>query len=743
MGMAPASEYRPEVVIVISKNNMETNERLDIARRIVEQTGSSLFLTGKAGTGKTTFLRNLRNSTRKRIVVAAPTGIAAINAGGVTLHSFFQLDFGPFIPGMKRNKEMYHRFNKEKIRMIRGMDLLVIDEISMVRADVLDAVDDVLRRYRDRTLPFGGVQLLLIGDLQQLPPVVTEAERELLAAHYASPYFFDSHALQQISYETVELDRVYRQNDMEFLGLLNAIRENRADAMVLNRLNSRCDSKFDPDDSEGYIRLTTHNYQAVRFNSERMEALRSQPVVYQAEVKGDFPESSYPVDRDLVLKEGAQVMFVKNDTEMPRRFYNGMIGHVTELTDTSVSVRPVGSEIDIDVQPMEWKNVKLVINDVTKEIDEKEEGSFRQFPLKAAWAITIHKSQGLTFDRAIINASSSFAHGQAYVALSRCRNLAGLVLNAPLTSSAIICDSTVSAFMQNHSGKPDEQHVETLGKEYALASLLQLFNFQPLDAALAGTVRIVQENFSRLYPTIVGEFVDFANSIKGPVSEVGMKFARQCRELVGAADGDLSDERVQKRIKEAANYFMGQLNGFDEILEKIPRNHDNRRVTEKLRDRIELLTDQLNLKRRLLEAFAEEDFTKERYLDLKASVLLDNGMFKTHRKKTPAAVKSEYSKDNVNPGLYDALVKWRYAKSLEIGKPAYTVLNNRSLLAVSNYVPRTTDDLLALPGFGQVTVNKYGEEVLKEVEKYLEEHGDEINPMPLSPGQKKRKKHHD
>ena len=721
---------------------METNERLDIARRIVGHTGSSLFLTGKAGTGKTTFLRNLRNSTRKRIVVAAPTGIAAINAGGVTLHSFFQLDFGPFIPGMKRNKEMHHRFNKEKIRMIRGMDLLVIDEISMVRADVLDAVDDVLRRYRDRSLPFGGVQLLLIGDLQQLPPVVTEAEREILASSYASPYFFDSHALQQIDYETVELDRVYRQNDMEFLGLLNAIRENRADTAVLARLNSRCDREFDPDDGEGFIRLTTHNYQAVRFNSERMEALRTQPVIYRAEVTGNFPESSYPVDYDLVLKEGAQVMFVKNDTETPRRFYNGMIGHVTELTDTSVTVRPVGSEMDIEVQPMEWKNVRLVINESTREIDEKEDGAFRQFPLKAAWAITIHKSQGLTFDRAIINASASFAHGQAYVALSRCRNLAGLVLNAPLSQSAIICDATVSSFMRNHSGKPDESHVDMLGKEYSLSSLLQLFNFQPLDAALAGTVRILQENFSRLYPSIVGECVDFASSIKGPVSEVGVRFARQCREIAASA-GDLSDERLQKRIKDAANYFIGQLNRFDEILEKMPQSHDNRRVELKLRDRLELLSDQLRLKRRLLEVFAEEDFTKDRYLDLKASVLLDNGLYKSPRKKTQAAAKSEYSRDNVNPGLYDALVKWRDAKSLEIGKPAYTVLNNRSLLAVSNYVPRTIDDLLSLPGFGRVTVQKYGAEVLGEIENFLRENGDNVKPMQISPNHKKLKKLHE
>ncbi len=253
---------------------MENNGQLELAEAIVERTGCSLFLTGKAGTGKTTFLRKLRSSSRKRMVVTAPTGIAAINAGGVTLHSFFQLDFGPFIPGVKRDSSNRRSmaFSKEKIRIIRGLDLLVIDEVSMVRSDMLDAVDEVLRRFRDRSLPFGGVQLLLIGDLQQLPPVVIDSERKLLEEHYRSPYFFDSHALSQLDYVTVELTKVYRQSDSEFLGLLNAVRDNRADASVLDRLNSRCRPGFTPDDSEGYVRLTTHNHLANRINRSRLDS---------------------------------------------------------------------------------------------------------------------------------------------------------------------------------------------------------------------------------------------------------------------------------------------------------------------------------------------------------------------------------------------------------------------------------------------------------------------------------------
>lgn len=410
---------------------MESNNDIELARKIIEQTGASLFLTGKAGTGKTTFLRNLRTSSRKRMVVCAPTGIAAINAGGVTLHSFFQLDFGVYIPGMKREGKGRVAFSKEKIRIIRGLDLLVIDEVSMVRSDLLDAVDSVLRRYRDRTLPFGGVQLLLIGDLQQLPPVVVEHERQLLEANYRSPYFFDSHALQQLDYVTIELSKVYRQSDSNFLDLLNAVRDNRADSEVLRRLNERYVPGFNPDDSEGYVRLTTHNHLANMVNDRRLAALQGEAHEFEAKVSGNFPASSYPADLKLTLKEGAQVMFIKNDTGMDRRYYNGMMGKVTTIDDEGLVVTPDDGSDPINVEPVEWENTKFVVNEETNEINEKTDGVFCQIPLKLAWSITIHKSQGLTFDRAIIDASASFSHGQTYVALSRCRTLEGMVLERP------------------------------------------------------------------------------------------------------------------------------------------------------------------------------------------------------------------------------------------------------------------------------------------------------------------------
>ena len=395
------------------------NPELKTAWEIIANTDTHLFLTGKAGTGKTTFLRDLREKLPKRMVVLAPTGIAAINAQGVTIHSFFQLNFGPQIPGtMQQNKRF--QFRKQKVQLIRSLDLIVIDEISMVRADVLDAIDDVLRRYRDHSRPFGGVQMLMIGDMQQLAPVAKEDEWRLLSPHYATPYFFSSKALQSTDFVTVELKHVYRQNDPVFLDILNKVRTNTADDATLKRLNERYIPDFSPRNEEGYIRLMTHNYQADAVNRQKLEELDTLPYNYEAAVEGDFPEMAYPTEKDLMLKTGAQVMFVKNDSSIQKAFYNGMLGEVVEMTDKVITVRSLDGGDIIEVGHERWENTKYSLDDNTKEIKEEVVGTFSQFPLKAAWAITIHKSQGLTFEHAIIDVQHSFAHGQTYVALSRC-----------------------------------------------------------------------------------------------------------------------------------------------------------------------------------------------------------------------------------------------------------------------------------------------------------------------------------
>ena len=456
------------------------NIELNKAWQAIANTNVSLFLTGKAGTGKTTFLRQLREQLPKRVVVCASTGIAAINAGGVTLHSMFQLPFAPYIPETTfNNNQRRFSFPKGKIRLLRSIDVLVIDEVSMVRADVLDAIDSVLRRYRHRYKPFGGVQLLLIGDLQQLAPVVRQEDWDLLGKYYDSPYFFSSKALQQLDYYTIELKKVYRQSDPEFLNLLNMVRENRMTSEALAHLNSRCIPNFDPPKEEGYIRLTSHNSQADTINQREMEALEGKQFIFDAKIEGEFPEMSYPTDKVLVLKIGAQVMFVKNDRD--KRYYNGMIGTITSIDDNSITVRPMDTDVELKVVADVWQNCKYVLDEETKEISEQVIGTFSQIPLRLAWAITIHKSQGLTFERAIINAKQAFAAGQTYVALSRCKTFEGLVLSAPIPAHAIITDYQVQGYTQQMAARePSENQLQEAQRNFLYATLEELYNFTPV-----------------------------------------------------------------------------------------------------------------------------------------------------------------------------------------------------------------------------------------------------------------------
>ncbi len=701
---------------------MESNNDIELARKIIEQTGASLFLTGKAGTGKTTFLRNLRTSSRKRMVVCAPTGIAAINAGGVTLHSFFQLDFGVYVPGMKRESKGRVAFSKEKIRIIRGLDLLVIDEVSMVRADLLDAVDSVLRRYRDRTLPFGGVQLLLIGDLQQLPPVVVEHERQLLEANYRSPYFFDSHALQQLDYVTIELSKVYRQSDSNFLDLLNAVRDNRADAEVLRRLNERYVPGFNPDDSEGYVRLTTHNHLANMVNERKLAALPGEPYEFVAKVSGNFPASSYPADLKLTLKEGAQVMFIKNDTGMDRHYYNGMMGKVTTIDDEGLVVTPDDGSDPINVEPVEWENTKFEINEETNEISEKVDGVFCQIPLKLAWSITIHKSQGLTFDRAIIDASASFSHGQTYVALSRCRTLEGMVLGRPLSPNAIINDMTVSEFMRYHADNGlDGEKVESMVSAYRLNLAAGMFNFRTIFNAVEGVSRIFDENFLRLYPTQVQEYAMNTLRMREQLLSVGDRFTMQLYQLHQSGQ----NAQLLKRIKDASNYFLGQLKTLMEWTEAMPSDHDNRNVAMKLRERLELLEGVTEIRKTLLETFKDEDFNVDRYLDIKAEGAFKRGN-KQQRVRVQTSKAANRSEDNINPVLLQQLIAWRKKRSEAEGKAAFQICHTRTLMFISNYLPVSYDELLMLPTIGPAIVKRIGDDVLDIVDAYRAEHPDAL-----------------
>ena len=626
------------------------NPELELAWEIVETTGANLFLTGKAGTGKTTFLKNLKEHSAKRMVVLAPTGIAAINAGGVTIHSFFQLPLSPYIPGatFDRGENKYFRFSKVKKDIIRTLDLLVIDEISMVRADLLDAVDSVMRRHRDHTKPFGGAQLLMIGDLQQLAPVIKEDEWALLSSVYDTPYFFSSKALALASYHTVELKTVYRQQDSSFISLLNNIRENKATDSTLAELNKRYIPGFTPGKDGDYIRLTTHNYQAQAVNDRELSLLPAEEHIFTADVEGTFPETSYPADKQLVLKQGAQVMFIKNDPD--KRFFNGMIGEVVSVDGKEIVVKGKDGDPAFNLEKAEWTNSKYTLDDVSKEIKETVEGVFRQYPLRLAWAITIHKSQGLTFDHAIIDASHSFAHGQTYVALSRCRTLEGIVLSAPLQREAIISDGVVDSFVRDIDKQtPTADEVSALRRKYTVQVLDELFDFTPLQSSFNLLLRTLDEHFYRKYPKMLTEYKRVGMKF-GELTEVARKFKAQYTRL---AESPQQNGMLEERIRKAAAYYSSKLSEFELLAGKTRVETENKQLKKQFEDRFASFNGELSLKTKLLKYECGKDvkFTVADLLSAKAKILLgtSTGSGQQHAKGTRTAQTPKPPKEPKTP----------------------------------------------------------------------------------------------
>jgi len=603
---------------------MEQNQELRTAWDFVENTGRSIFLTGKAGTGKTTFLKEVMAGSRKRPIVVAPTGVAAINAGGVTIHSFFQLPFSPYVPGAK--VESKFDFSKEKRKIIASMDLLIIDEISMVRADLLDAIDAVLRRFREHGQPFGGVQLLMIGDLAQLTPVVTPEDERILKPYYNTPYFFGSKALQQIDYVTIQLEHVYRQQDASFINILNEVRHGHPSQEVLGKLNSR---SLTPNPSRGgegsgYIRLTTHNNLANYYNESELQKLSGPAYTYRAEIKGTFPDYSYPTAEALVLKEGAQVMFVKNDPSGKHLYYNGRIGRVMEASEKRLTVYCEGDSDAIEVEPLEWENTRYTLNEKTREIEAEVMGTFKQLPLRLAWAITIHKSQGLTFDRAIIDANQSFAPGQVYVALSRCRTLEGLLLASPLNERAIINDERVDSYIaqQEYQAERSIQQLPVLKQEYERYLLLQLFDFRSIYALQETMVRLFVEYFYHSHASLKRLHDQAIIDLRQHVLDVAVKWQQKIQTMPIEA---LRDADFQDRVRRSAEYFAKQLNDIlakpIELSAKITTQ--NKQATRRLNNALPDLQQTWLARRRLLDKIAEKGYTVDNYLHEKQMAMLD------------------------------------------------------------------------------------------------------------------------
>ncbi len=692
-----------------------SNPALDLAFDHVQHTGRHLFLTGKAGTGKTTFLRSLKERLPKQMVVVAPTGVAAINAGGVTLHSFFQLPFGP--RAGRENEQQHFRFSRDKIAMIRGMDLLVIDEISMVRADLLDAVDGVLRRYRDRRKPFGGVQLLMIGDLQQLSPVVKDNEWELLRDLYDTPYFFGSRALRETDYACIELTQVYRQQDGRFLDLLNAVRENRLSPEALAELNRRHVPDFSPADGEGYITLCTHNAQAQRLNDSKLRGLSAPAVRFAAEINGAFPELSYPVDPQIELKVGAQVMFIKNDPSPDKLFYNGKIGRIVAIDGASVRVRCPDDPAEIAVAPMQWDNVKYAIDPGTNRIAETIEGTFKQIPLKLAWAITIHKSQGLTFERAIVEADASFAHGQVYVALSRCKTLEGLVLRTPLRPSSIIVDPAVADYVRQMAARhPDPDRLQTDRLTYQRELLVNLFSFHRLRYHLNALLELADLNRGSVLPGLVERFGQLHDVAQADLVAVGEKFLLQIDRLLTDHPDAETNPALRERLQKAAGYFVAKLrDGILDSLADADCELDNQALRRQLLNAKEKAETEARIKLAGIQACAD-GFNVQTFLAARSAATLKPDPTahakKSRRKSKAPAAAIDTSAAPANPVLFEALRAWRTEQAAAQQVPAYHLFSQKTLYALAAATPKTEAELSEIHGIGPKKLAQYGETLL-------------------------------
>lgn len=701
-------------------NEMERDQIFETAERYVRLTGKSVFLTGRAGTGKTTFLKYIAETVSKRFVVLAPTGVAAINAGGTTIHSFFHLPLCPYLPDVKefiteyQLPERYRSLGKERIRIIRALDLLIIDEISMVRADLLDAVDMCLRRYRRNDKPFGGVQLLMIGDVHQLSPVVKDGERQYISQVYPSPFFFHSKALKRLDYITIELQKVHRQRDAEFIEILNAVRENRVTSDVLRRLNARVGGKRVGDD---VIRLTTHNVQADRINGAELDALSGDSVLFSAEVVGDFPENSYPADECLNLKVGAKVMFIRNDSD--GRFYNGKMGRVAAISEQGVVTVVDFEGKSIDVEPVEWENIQYAIDKTTSEITPNIVGKFRQLPLRIAWAVTIHKSQGLTFDNVIIDAADAFAFGQVYVALSRCRTLDGISLESPIYASSLYQDGHISTF--NEGREPFAAVRASLDDElyrHRFDVLRELFNLAGVVKNLGWLARSCRGSIDTLYPAeyerLVSLVVEF-DSLK----TVGDTFCRQLDKIEAARMPD--DAYLNERLGKAAEYFLPLVESAYECCCKVAELEiDNKVLKKKVKEAGDETITALDILCRSMRSILACDFSVEQYGAIKSQCMLEerSSRRKPKMRKIVGGEAIESVESAVNDDLRAELQEWRTERYKEANLPAYTIIHQSTLLEIAAVIPKTREELLQIKGFGKAKYEKYGAEILDITSRY-------------------------
>ena len=704
--------------------SFDGNTEMEMAHAFVRDTGANIFLTGKAGTGKTTFLKYLKENCHKQIMVTAPTGVAAINAGGVTLHSFFQLPFGPYLPGrvdQSRDNKRFFRFSKEKKRIIKGLDILVIDEISMVRSDLLDSVDAVLKRLRRDERPFGGVQLLLIGDLFQLPPVALPNEWNLLQEYYESVYFFSSHALAQTQLLTIELKTVYRQSDESFINLLNAVRSNQLDNALLDLLNQRVQENV-PD--QGYITLTTHNKKAEAINNKRMAQLSEAEHTLYAEISGDFPEQSFPTPDNLILKPGAQVMFLRNDPSPEKAFYNGKIGTIDRIKNDKVIVSCQKEEdgyagAAIEVSPVEWENITYKVDETDQTIKEEVVGRFKQYPLKPAWAVTIHKSQGLTFDKAVVDSQDAFTHGQTYVALSRCRSLDGLVLASPVPKNTMGVDQAVSVFMDRAVNANDLKPAFLKARiSYQQDLLLRCFDCSGFKGLFYYFIRLAENNLEVVRISGLKDIPALKAGALNQIFGVSDKFQAQLKGLMDQENLPETNDSIMDRTQKASAWFTEQFDKvFGELLEKGEVETDNKTLGKQVKNAVENLKQEIRIKQAGIASCAG-GFSAEGYLKALSQAAM-TALPKAALKKLVSPDYTEF--DIAHPDLFKALKNWRAKIAKAEGVPHFHVLHQKVLVQIAVCLPESKPKLAELKGVGPKTIEKYGEDLVSIVEDYRKE----------------------
>lgn len=672
----------------------------------IEKTNRPIFLTGKAGTGKTTFLRHIRTTTHKNLAVVAPTAVAAINAGGVTIHSFFQVPFGPIPPG-SQNEFSAKSFSQDKAKLIKCLDLLIIDEISMVRADTMDYIDRALKHIKGSSLPFGGVQLLMIGDLYQLPPVF-QNDWHLLSAFYKGPYFFDSQVFKQTKLLTFELNKVHRQNDPSFIAILNEVRNGKVSAQKLEELNKQYHKDQSTLNLNDHVTLTTHNPLVKEINEQRLNQLPGALHRFRASVTGDFPAEGYPTEEELVLKEGAMIMFIKNDSSGEKKFYNGRTATIQSIKGDNITVNFLDDQSTFEVSKETWENTKYSLADDDQKVTASSAGSFMQYPIRLAWAITIHKSQGLTFDKAVVDVGAAFAHGQTYVALSRCRSLAGLVLKQQIQASNIITDTAVVRFMES----AQQEVLSSIDLKQAIddneTQLLQsFFDLAPIVTAHEQLKQV----FLALLPDeqlIKEKFAETTQMITQKIYAVAHKFST--KELSNKVTANLSE-----RINKASAYFLPlltQLHDNISLLHQmtagVPYHPD---YFPALNQTIELVEVKIAIFKHLSEKIDIEAIQAT----IKEKVAGYKNIDGWKKKTSPIVIE--------NPKLYAKLSDWRKATADYKKVLSYHIISDQALAEISAKLPRSLIALAKIKNVGEGKATTYGEELLKLVRSHTGEGG--------------------